>query len=315
MKILLVGIDKSNFNYRKVEGFYNAFSKIGEVEWVTNFFDCKSNEYDIVFGEYGVQQLLSNFDRYKQMQIKAQVIWGAYEISNVIKLAEARPDIFFINAHKSSMFDTDALNEHISKYGNDYLRYGGEEGIHLPDYLGIKNPIRENLILAYLPYCLSEVHPFHETKNYDICYFGTLGNRPNIARMLESLSKDYTVLGNAWDRQGIIDPNSCYEYYKECKVTLSEQVHPIRLEYPVRLGEATSTGCRLFQLQSININTNSHLVPDYTACFDFDNMIDSVKNYLDNFSVEDSRKLYDSFTSTYDEAVEYVLHMIKTKTI
>ena len=41
MRILVVGCGKSNFNYRKIEGFYNSFSKIGETEWVEKMFDCK----------------------------------------------------------------------------------------------------------------------------------------------------------------------------------------------------------------------------------------------------------------------------------
>ena len=51
MNILVKGIDKSNFNYKKIEGFYNAFSKIGKTEWVTSMFNCKRDDYDIVFGE------------------------------------------------------------------------------------------------------------------------------------------------------------------------------------------------------------------------------------------------------------------------
>ena len=47
MKILLVGIGRDNINHRKIEGFYDAFSKIGDVEWVQDIFKCKSKTYEL----------------------------------------------------------------------------------------------------------------------------------------------------------------------------------------------------------------------------------------------------------------------------
>ena len=95
--------------------------------------------------------------------------------------------------------------------------------------------------------------------------------------------------------------------YKKSKVTISEQVNPVILEYPVRLGESTSTGCRSFNLEKIPLNCQNLLIPDYTPCLDVQEMLSKIKIYLDNYTINIAHDLYTNFNSTYDNAVSYLL--------
>lgn len=316
MRILVVGCGKEDvINHRKIEGFYNAFSKIGECEWVQNFFDCKYNEYDIIFGEIHLSQLRSNINRYLNMKIKSQIIWMTYEPEKIIEIANLKKDTYFISACKTNIFNEKITTKFIENFKDDSYQIYKDEGVRFNNILKFdfqKTP--DNLEFCYLPCSLSEKEDFVEEKIYDICYFGTLGNRPGVKLALDELSKKYKVKANGYDISGVLTPQECYNLYKKTKVTLSEQVHPVILEYPVRLGESTSTGCRLFLIESIDCNEETNdLIPDYTHCDNVQDMIDKVSNYIDNFEISTSKELYQNFKSTYDTAVSFILNKIKNK--
>lgn len=315
MKILLVGCGRNDFNYRKIEGFYNSFSKIGEIEWVQKMFDCEKDEYDIVFGEINLSEIENNIDRFIKMKIKVQIMWRTYTYEKLLQLVSRKPDTFFINAYKSNILDNDIRLKFIEKYKKlDVANYQvwEDEGVDLMKF-NIKD-LPTNLELCYLPCSLSEQEKFVEDKIYDICYFGTIYNRPDVSKCLDILSSKYKILTNAWDKHGLKSPNECYQLYKNCKVTLSEQVHPVILEYPVRLGESTSTGCRLFLSESIKCNDPFNgLIPDYTSCDNVDDMINKIDYYLQNFDINHSKELYNNFVSTYDNAVSFLLKKIENK--
>lgn len=308
MKILLVGSGPDNHNYKKIEGFYKAFSKMGNVEWVQDIFDCKSTNYDICFAESNIDTVINRIEEYKSLKIKKQIFWTCADIHKLIKIATVVKETSFINAYKSNVLDDRILIEYQNKFGGEYQKVGWE-GINISDYLNIGSFKIDNLILFYLPCCLSEQHDFVEEKIYDICYFGTIRNRPNVARVIDALSSKYNIIVHAWDRDGIKHPEECYNLYKQSKITLSEQVHPVILEYPVRMGESTSTGCKLFLLEEISIKSDSDLIPEYESCFSYSEMIEKIENYLSNFKIENSKKIYDQFLSTYDNAVQKLLNL------
>ena len=316
MRILVVGCGKEDVvNHRKIEGFYNSFCKIGECEWVQNFFDCKYDQYDIVFGEIHLSELKSNFERYLKMNIKYQIIWMTYSIDKIIDLAVSKKNTHFINACKTNIFDRKISSEYIYKFKNDSYQIYKDEGVRFYDILNFDfDRVPENLEFCYLPCSLSEKEDFTDEKIYDICYFGTLNNRPGVKSALEGLSKKYKIIANGYDISGVLTPVECYNLYKKTKVTLSEQVHPVILEYPVRLGESTSTGCRLFLIEPIDCSDiNNNLIPEYTQCNDVDDMINKVSNYIDNYELDISKKLYENFNSTYDTAINFILSKIKNK--
>lgn len=313
MKILIVGIEKSNMNSRKIEGFYNSFRKLGEVEWVTNLFQCKSREYDIVFGEMSIGEILNRFQEYKNLDIRVHILWRTFDISRLVQLADAKKDTFFISACKSNILDRSITSEFIRNYGEEYQMYE-DEGVSLVEFTKDLQISRQNLHLCYLPCSLSEKEEFISEKPYDICYFGTIRNRPAVEIALTELAKHYRVLTNTYDTTGIMHPNQCYELYKQTKTTISEQVHPVILELPVRLGESTSTGCKLFLFEPIQLIAPNKLIPNYTSCQSTQSLITEISRYLDNYSTVSSRDLYNSFEATYDNAVRYLLDIVQSNT-
>ncbi len=314
MKILVVGINKENFNYKKIEGFNNSFSKIGKVEHVTNFFDASEKFYDIVFSEMKLSEIFLNIEKYKTFNIKTHIIWCSYSIDKLIELSKIKPETFFIGAYKSNVFDRKISESYIEKYKTNFYQMSGEEGLNLFDFLNLKsNLINENLFLTYLPCCLSEKKAdFIIEKKYDICYFGTLNNRPKLKKIINELNNFYSLKTNAWDSQGIISPEECYELYRISKITISEQVNPVELELPVRLGESSSVGCKFFLLSEIELqDLNNELIPNFYSSKNSEELICEIRNYLDNFNYNKSKSIYDNFVSTYDNATNNLLNIIK----
>jgi hypothetical protein len=306
MNILVLGIGKENFNYKKIEGFYNAFSRIGDTEWVETIFQCKRKKYDIIFGELSLDTLINNIEYYKTIDVKYHIIWGTFDPKKLKKLSENRKDVQFINACKSNIFDKNIIQNYISKYG-PYYQMSGEEGLNIETF---NSDPTENLKYCYLPCSLSEKpSDFFDEKPIDVCYFGTSYNRPNVTQSLNHLSKKYNVVTNLRDLTGIIGPETCFNYYKKSKVVLSESCHPVLLEYPVRLGESTANGCRLFLLEDIPLKTNNLLIPDHTYTSNYEDYLHKIENYLDNFTLNHSYDLYKNFESTYDNAVSYLMSL------
>jgi len=316
MRILVVGCGKEDLiNHRKIEGFYNSFSKIGECEWVQKIFDCKYNEYDLVFGEIHLSEIKQNLDKFINMNIKSVVIWMTYSPKKIIELVNLKKDTHFINAYKTNILNKDIIHQYIEKYKIDEYQIYKDEGVFFKEILNFDfEDVPSNLEFCYLPCSLSEKEEFFSNKPYDICYFGSLNNRPVVKVAIQILSKKYNVIANGYDISGIKTPYECYQLYKSCKVTLSEQVHPVVLEYPVRLGESTSTGCHLFLIEPIKCNdVKNKFIPDYTSCQSVEDLVNKVSEYIDNFDIKNSKDIYDNFSSTYDNAVEYILTKIKNK--
>lgn len=311
MKILIKGVDRSNFNYKKIEGFFNAFSKMGETEWVTNMFDCRSDDYDIVFGEINLSELEKNADRFLKMNIKKLIFWRTYSIKKLIKVSNYKKDTLVINAYKTNILNRDIVSRAV-KYGISDYQVCEDEGVNLNDVLSWNlEKLPCNLRLCYLPCCLSERTNYVENRPYDVCYFGSIGNRPGVKKALDILSKKYKIITNEYDKVGIMSPEKCFNFYKESKVTLSEQIDPVIMEYPVRLGESTSTGCRLFLIEPIDIRDKSNpLIPDYTPCNNVEDMVSNVEMYLSEYSTSKSKEGYDNFNSTYDNAVSYLTEYV-----
>lgn len=306
MNILLVGIDKNNYNYRKIEGFYNAFAKIGTVEWVQNIFNAKFKTYDICFSELNISDLFK--DEYKNIEIKKHIIWGTYQCDKLIQIANAISDRTFINLYKSDVLNQDISDRYIEKFGTQY-QLTPPEGIDLLQLRKEFKSIPNNLLLGYLPCCLSEIGHFSEEKIYDIAYFGTFHNRPVVANILKKLSPKYKVINYNSSNGSHMNPSECFATYSKSKITISEQTNPVILELPVRLGEATANGCKTFILENIPINQESDYIPTYESCFSEREMLDKIENYLQNFDLVESKRLYDNFCSTYDNAVSFLLRI------
>jgi hypothetical protein len=311
MKILLVGINKTNINYKKVEGFYNAFSKIGIVEWVQDIFSCKGTGYDLCFGEININDILSNIESYKNLKIKTQIFWSSFCLQKIIFLANLIQESNFFCYYKSNVLNKDILTQYKSKYGESY-QFSGCEGLNVNDFIKLESSkILKNLTIGYLPCCLSEKgNEFCNEKIYDICYFGTILNRPRIAKILNHLSNKYNVISTAWDKNIKVSPNECIEYYKKTKLTISEQISPVVLEYPVRMGECSANGCKFFLLEEVALKHDNFFIPNYEFSFSEDELISKIEIYLQNYELQSSFELFNSFISTYDNAVQHLIRRI-----
>lgn len=303
MNFLIAGVNKSNYNYRKIEGFYNSFSKIGNTEWVQSIFDAKLTKYDICFSELNINDLLK--DQYKKFQIKKHVVWGTYQCDKLIEVANNFPQTVFVNLYKSDVLNPEISESYIDKFGKEY-QMCPPEGVDLLQLRKDFNSIPNNLFLGYLPCCLSELGKFSEDKIYDIAYFGTLFNRPIVSKILNKLSTKYKISSYDSSHGTYLNPDQCFDIYKNSKLTISEQVNPVILELPVRLGEATANGCKTFILENIPINQESDFIPSYESCFSEQEMLDKIESYLSNFDLTESKKLHNDFCSTYDRAVSFL---------
>jgi hypothetical protein len=217
----------------------------------------------------------------------------------------------YIIAYKSNVLNKNILTDYKNKFGGEYQKSGGE-GILVDDFLNLDtNLLPKNVEIIYLPCCISVKEDFYDEKEYDICYFGTLHNRPKISEILNNLSKKYKVITSNSSHGKVRPPHECYELYKRSKTTLSEQVNPVVLEYPVRLGEATSTGCKVFLLEEIPLFCENILIPNHFSSRDVNFLTESINEYIEFFSIENSKEIYNNFNSTYDSAVDYILTKLK----
>jgi hypothetical protein len=310
MRIAVCGSGRENHNYKKTEGFYNAFSKLGETEWIQSIKHCNHKNYDILFGEFDLNDIYSNFDLYQEMNIKNQIIWTSYDLEKIKKLANEKKETNFLNLYKSNILNKSIRNSYTEINGNLYQNVG-QEGVDLanPEYSNIK--ILENLEIGYLTCALSEDIGFDCDKDIDLCYFGTIKNREEVLRSIASLSNKYNIVTHYSDLNSPISPDICIDYYKRSKTCISEQVWPVVLEYPVRMGECSAHGCRLFLIENISLKCDSHLVPDYTSCRNSQEAIYNISKYLEEFSITDANNLCKDFKSTYSNAVDYILKRIK----
>jgi hypothetical protein len=275
---------------------------------VGNLFQAKSNQYDLVFGEMNIEEIFNNIDKYQTISIKRHIFWSTIDLSRAIYLAKIRPDVDFIFSYKSNVLNAPILNSYKASYGKLYQHTGNGEGIDVDDFitLDIKS-LPKNMKIFYLPCSLSVKEEFTYQKDIDICYFGTLNNRPNVEYLLKKYTNRYKIYNTAWDRNLKLTPDECYQIYKRSKITISEQINPVVLEYPVRLGESTSTGCRVFLLEKIPLMCDNEFVPEHSSYLDIDDICVGIENYLENFTVDVSYSLFDRFNGTYDNVIKYLL--------
>jgi hypothetical protein len=244
-------------------------------------------------------------DEYKNIEIKKHIIWGTYQCDKLTQIANAMPDRTFINLYKSDVLNQEISNKYIEKFGTQY-QLTPPEGIDLLQLRKEFKSTPNNLLLGYLPCCLSEIGSFSDEKMYDIAYFGTFHNRPVVSSILKKLHSKYKIVSYNSSHGSYMNPDECFRMYSKSKLTISEQVNPVILELPVRLGEATANGCKTFILEKIPINQESDFIPSYESCFSEQEMLDKIESYLSNFDLTESKKLHNDFCSTYDRVVSFL---------
>jgi len=313
-KILVAGVDRTNHNYRKIEEFFNAFSRkyetkhtLGDIASVAK--NLANGPYDIAFGEF------ENFQKLDMSMIKNFVFWANIPISDFLLFAKKNPNTNFVLAPKSTMHIDEVTNRYTKMFGNNY-QICGEEGQNLKDLQDTVNgnqkitdylyKLAENASYMFLPCSLSQKESPLPAE-YDICYFGTKYNRPKVAFVLQKLfEKGYRIKSTF--ESGFIDPQECIQLYRKSICTITQQIHPVMLEHPVRLGESTSCGCLTFVIDSfIDENSNDLLVPQFKHALNVEQIEDYIQTHS---SVSERQKIVDSFTSTYDTAVERIFESL-----
>lgn len=314
MKVLVGGIDESNYNYRKIKGFIDAFSlrfstvhTLGSSNAVSSA--LKDNRFDIAFGEFDDVELLAKGN------IKNCVFWGNIDIDWVASIANSHPNKNFVLAPKSVMHIESVTSEFISTRGNLYQKIGSEgQDLHRLSHLFKQSTkindftyrISKNFVYTFLPCSLSQVYTPLKAE-YDICYFGTPYNRPKVAAVLAALlAKGYRVKSSMID--GFIHPEDCIQLYRKSVCNITQQVQPVELEHPVRLGESSGCGCATFVIDTMmSSNYNDILVPNFMIA----ESIEQIESYISlNRDLEKRIRISNEFTSTYENAVERIMQSV-----
>ena len=132
-----------------------------------------------------------------------------------------------------------------------------------------------------MPCCLSEDNHIENIKNIDILYIGTTHNRPHVKAAIEKFKSKFNIYSTF--THGPTTPEQTVELYSKSKIVLTEQVLPVLLEYPVRLGEASRQGCHVVAYSPIHIPQNMDLIPPHTQKNNFEEFVCSIENNILNF--------------------------------
>jgi spore maturation protein CgeB len=112
----------------------------------------------------------------------------------------------------------------------------------------------------------------------------------------------------------VIHPERCIEFYKETEFVLHEQVQPVILEFPVRVGEATACGSKIILFEELNLYEEAVLtkkIPElikFSSFEDFSQKIGSLSS-----SKEEAVKIVENFNFTYDNALQNILRLCNNR--
>jgi len=297
-------------NKKKPTGMINALKKLGyEVDVFSNQEHIVTDKcYDLFFGEY--LNLNNNFSWNK---FKTVVFWTNVRLEDAVKCANSHPNTKFVVAPKSYLHDDILIDWHLKTFGDVYSPsslYENQNLIILKQLLADGKQIKphyfqlfHNLFYCYLPCCLSEDIPIESEKHIDVAYIGTTHNRPNVQNAINFFKQKYNIF-SSFDN-GPTTPEETIKIYSQSKIILTEQILPVILEYPVRLGEASRQGCHVVAYTPIKIPKNSELVPDHSQSTSFDCFLSTIETNIKNFK----NKIYTK--NTYINALNFVFESIK----
>lgn len=315
MNTMVLGIGRSNHNYKKIIGFVNSLSKIhnvihiddGNIDNINRTINDK--KIQLVFGE---TLQICNIDF---SNVEMCFFWGDEKFESIIEVSKYFPKTKFIYGHKSLLYIDELFSKYVQKYSYESLdsNQTTKEYLVYNNYLNNCEKIDEigtykasnNFVLMYVPCCHSEIGKLQEIK-YDVCYFGTTDNRPKVLQALKILNNmGYSIKSNLID--GHINPEDCIKYYSESICTLHEQVWPVDLEYPVRMGECSANGCKLFNFDYLKHFENEipYFIPRYETITDIDIIVKYIEDVKRDNKIRE--EIYLNFNYTYDFSVNRIL--------
>lgn len=297
-------------NYKKPMGFFNSFVKknIKIDHMKDGNYGCSSKTTDLLFGES--HDLTCDFSKNKFV-----VFWDNIEINKIKQIAHRFSETIFVIATKSWIFDHNINSSFCSKYDNKYA-YFNRENIyfnlsHIEE--NIKNNIidrqdnlyklSDNLYLTYLPCSLSEDSPCDtQNREYDVVYIGSTHNRPFVSKAIDFLKNKYNIF-STYEKK--IGPEEAINIYEKSKVAIHEQVSPVLLEHPVRLGECRRKGCSFVSLSEFVLPNQTQLIPDFHHCSNYDVFVETIEQQINSFNAVPYT------TNTYDNALEFILKILQ----
>lgn len=315
MQIAVTG-DIAIRDKHKITGFIDAFSSIQSTHhFAPPLRNHISNKYiDVLFGESG------DFFDIPYTNITNVFLWSVFDIE---QLAAKNPQTNFYLCSKSILHDNDVIEEYLTKgFDPEYQRYG-LEGINVIEFrkkIAKSKKINEhlyqltdNLFYMYIPCSLAQSNIRRSVnKDVDVTYFGTLNNRPNVVKILNVL--EHRGFKVTYNRNGFISPEECIGYYNRSIVTLHEQVGPVHLEYPVRLGESSMCNSKVFALNPIEqmktFAKNHSTVPDHESFNNTDEMINAIESYITKYKNTNTGFVHDK-PNTYKHYTNMMVDLCK----
>lgn len=319
---VVLGADKTNYNYKKIEGVFQALIELG---FDTHHYTPETSKdglishknIDVVFAEMNVAGLpLHN--------VKKLIIWCNINLLEAIGLAAANPGTRIIVAPKSYMLSSALNKEYAKKFGTyDYQKidYEGQDlDIFEKIIRTASRPIdsttyqiSDNLFYVYGPCSLAMTQNVETTlpvAEYKFAYFGTGSNRPGVVEALQYIeSKRLAKTAVHFAEGGPIHPDTCIDLYKKSQYVLHEQVMPVVLEHPVRLGEASSCGCEVLSIENISlIEHTKGFVPGYTSFRSVHELISNLDR-LPDISLEARMQKVRKFSHTYVAFLQKLLQV------
>jgi len=321
--VVVIGIDKNNYNYKKIEGFINGFKKLNyevfHYTYLNKSILNKHSNIDLLFAETeyldGVFENVQNF-----------ILWANTKILDVLNFAKSNTHLKMIFTPKSFMFDTILNEKYIELFSTTNYQMIDHEGQDLDlisELISTKEKVNEttykvldNLFFSYMPCSKSElVDPslIKESK-YKFSYFGTGYNRPQIMKAFDFLNQKMRdkIKFHYVEHGGPIHPNDCLSFYRESEYVLHEQVNPVILEYPVRLGEASASGAKIILFEPLPLyETVKSLekIPELIKYNSVESFIKEVES-IPNRSIEERKSAAENFKFTYDSAIQEIQSLL-----
>lgn len=321
MKIIITG-DISTRDKFKLTGFINSFSNIinSNVEYLEPNKLINSHSCDILFGESGIWLDID------YTNIKNVFIWSVISIDKILNLSTKFKNTKFFICSKSILHDENIIKDYRNIYkSDDYLIYG-VEGVNVQNFINellISEKINKNLFRInnntfyfYLPCCLADSNIYNKVeKNIDITYFGTIENRPRLKKLVDKLKQNgLNVVTN--EQNNYITPEECVSYYNRSITTLHEQVGPVYLEYPVRLGEASYCRSKVFSIDDMelsNYSNNDENLPNYISSNSIDDIFERIVKYIERYKNSEILDEDNNYNYTYDYYSSKILEYSKIK--
>lgn len=315
--VVVIGIGKENYNYKKIKGFIDAFKNLNyevfHYTYLNHDILKKHQKIDILFAE--TEYLQSKFENVKNF-----ILWTNTKLHQVINFAKNNKQLNMIFTPKSFMFDSKINEAYVEIFSTSEYQMVDHEGQDLDSIVELIEKkekindftykILDNLIFSYMPCSKSDLIDLDTIKEskYKFSYFGTGSNRPRVLETINFLNQKIPgqIKFHFVENGGPIDPEQCISFYKESEYVLHEQVNPVILEYAVRVGEASAAGAKIILFETLPLYekvSTLNKVPEMTKFNSVEEFVSGLER-LETRTVETRKESAKNFKFTYISAIK-----------